>query len=282
MDNFPISLEHHCNLISNESMSSAAIYAKDSTINSLTTFMQSVKGVVGNAMQKLQEPADVRMVIDDGLNLQLKKINYTSLQPVTVYIPHGLIIPLLAYSEILQKSQALAEKVLPETLKPAQIWFASLLASPQKLQSVSQLHDNNKIVTHSKEIAGVRTLFQGAFSAKQNEVLIPFGTAYARTADFEAYGDTLEKIVRDCDKISNPALVKAVQELSEIIDKLYMRIKQDPATYKLSNAVSASIAECLYLVAEEVEFVAAHKQFIAIADRCQRDTLAKLKQNLAP
>jgi hypothetical protein len=70
MDNFPISLEHHCNLISNESMSSAAIYAKDSTINRVVDhnfWMSRIRELVGRPETVITPPLSKTMIVPTSL-----------------------------------------------------------------------------------------------------------------------------------------------------------------------------------------------------------------------
>lgn len=263
-----------------ESLATTVVWAADTFVTGINAFMTNAHTAINTALGNIKQDLTLGFKSDKSLPKIIGEVPYISLGHVTVFVPHGFTGKLLPYVGTLEASQGVLEQITTDLLIPARIWFSSLLANPAKLGSISALHDGNMIKFHTETINAAKAQFAKMFSSASGDTQLPFGKVFERTADWDSYAARVTVLEHRLKAVDHKELIASVEALTDITERLHKRISGDSERYRMTTAVGGAIAETIYMIAAELEFVAAYRQMANILIKCSEDSQGKLKDNL--
>lgn len=252
-----------------------------STRKLLVDFIKEIRGVLDVASNFGSEQVNTfSFVKSHSLERDLKKSNYTSLMMLTSYVPPGMKVEWLKYLDALAACQDISDGLLKDTLKPALDYFSVLLGSPDRLQERSPTNDLSKIKTHERAIENSKKLLKACYSDTSVETKRPFGDVFKRNGDWVQANEALQRVTERLANVSPKEVLDVVQDLSDVLDRLALRLSQSPDLYQVSGITSKLLADTCMQLALEVEFYAAHVFIVRTASAAMTDTNTKLTEIL--
>lgn len=253
----------------------------ESTRSLLVSFIGDIRSFITTTFGNGQEQATTfGFVKDNTLERDLKKSNYTSVMMLESYVPPGMVVEWLKYIEALEICQDVTDNLLPDVLKPAIQYFGLVLGSPERLKERSPATDSKQIKSHEKQIESSKKTLQTCYSDRTTATKRPFGDVFKRNADWTEANLRLQKVVERLSKTPPKEVLEYVDQLSDILDRLALRLQQSPDLYEVSSITSKTIADICLGIAKEVEFYAAHCFIMKTATSAMSDTNEKLKDIL--
>ena len=217
---------------------------------------------------------------DQTLNRTITSADYMTISKITVFMPLGLNKKWLEYIPILERAVTVVESLEDNVLKPTKLYVNQLLANPEKMRSVTLGMMDKDIRFNTSEIDSLKKAFSEAFTQGVNEPLVPYSKAFARNNDWIEANLQMQKLSTRVEELDNKKIIQYMDELSETLDKLMVRMRVEPEVYALNNITADTLGNRVYNVAVEVEFMAAVKTYVQAAQVCMADTVKKLKSNL--
>lgn len=195
-------------------------------------------------------------------------IDYMSVREVNVPTPPNFIGNMEEYVETLAAAFELTRGFLKTALIPARSHFGYLLSNPELLRSVSRSAMPPQYVSPREAVEQAKNSIVKFHSAKQTTSLAPFGKLYGNTMQFKTAISTtgnLYAMVESDPQLSMSAILKVVDDIGGLLDKIHLRGRQDPVKYEISIDVSREIANVVFDIAQAVEFFGAlHQMFATI------------------
>lgn len=240
----------------------------------LPNFVASIKDFVLGTLGG--EEAKVSLVNTSRLERKFRTYHYADASALAVYVPPGLNVTYLEYLKALELSQDIVDGLMRETLEPFNQWLAKLLTNPEGLSTIRATvripgfkeHDLNRA---KKEISK-------CFSKNNTTVKRTYGDVIERHSDLPLVSEGLNKLNERLGKIRRKDLIKKVTEITQSLDLLLERTKQDPETYKVSGATMSAISKLAYTVGEEVEFYSVYSFQLQALTQAVEDSIERLRK----
>lgn len=198
----------------------------------------------------------------------LASIDYMAVREVNVPVPPSFQGSMEEYIETLQEAFELVRGFLKTTLIPARNHFSHLLANPELLRSVSRSAMPSQYVSQREAVETLKNKIVKFHKVNQSSSTAPFGKLYSNMMQFKTAISTtgnLYGMVESDQQLSMSVILKTVEEVGAILDKIHLRGRQDPVKYEITIDVSREIANVVFDLAEAVEFFGAlHQMFAAI------------------
>lgn len=198
----------------------------------------------------------------------LGNIDYMAVRDVAVPTPPHFQGNMEAYIEKLAVAFEVTRGFLKSTLIPARAHFGYLLSNPDLLRSVSRSAMPPQYVSPRSSVENLKADIVKFHNPAQSTSLVPFGRLYGNVQQFKtaiATTGNLYGTVENDPQLSMTAILKVVDDIGGLLDKIHLRGRQDPVKYEMSIDVSREIANVVFDIAEAVEFFGAlHQMFATI------------------
>lgn len=241
----------------------------------LPKFLDDVKGFVHGKVATLQAFWGNKLS-ESNAGAVLKRSNYYALSHIEIFVPTGLTHDYLGYVDALSDAQRIANVLLSETLQPTSAWLGELLGRPDSLKSVRESHTGRGLVFH--DIKKVKARLTSFLDGASNQDKIDFGKVFKNGAEFENTVRVLNDLNKQISLIDRKAIQDEVDIIVDMMDRLMVRMRQDPKTYAVSGVTMQSMAKVALNLAEEVEFFAAYFNLLQNATATMDMTIDKLKK----
>lgn len=202
--------------------------------------------------------------------------DYIALREVEIYVPVGLRVSYLDYLDALQGGQLIADRLLEQTFEPACRYFALLCALPENLGSLSAQRHIGDIALWEKERNEVKKELSKCFVQNDNTQTRRFGDQFERLADWKESMNKLADLNDRAAKARPDQIIKKVNELSEIIDRLIIGIRNKPDVFKMNGITAKGLAELTMDLAQITEFYASHRYLLQTLNAALADTAKKM------
>jgi len=179
--------------------------------------------------------------------------DYAQMRHMEIAIPPGLAVDYLTYVEQLEKIAKEAIHVRPHVIEPFAAWLGERLGNPASLSAI----------TPNLSIPGLKLLtidkyqkqLDKCFSANARaESVTTYAKVIQRNADWTKVNDLYNSIGGLFSENEHAAIVRSVNDMSELLGQLTVRVEQNRELYKLSAAALTSLSNTTYAVAQQLEF----------------------------
>lgn len=221
----------------------------------LPGFVASVKDFISGILG-----ADAPLVStfspDRQMNDTLRKHTYANLMYLKVYVPAGLKVTYLQYLSVLSKGQDVVDRMLNDTLAPAQVWIGHLLTDPSKLKSI--LGDKSFKDIYFPDLEKLKKANAACFDARSVHTTVSFDDALKSNREWDEVSRQLVNLQTRYNAVSRKAIIDATTDLVESFDKLLHHVETEPELYQMSGANLKALSEVAYQLAQIVEFYSVH------------------------
>jgi len=239
----------------------------------LPTFVADVKSFVKN-MLTFKNTNNLAAIDTRKLEKLLPKQNYIALSEISVYVPPGMNKDWGTYLDAVSQSQIVVNKLKEETLEPTLRWIAALLTNPTALGSVRSRAGEYNIVLH--DIDKVKKQISSCYSNQGGNSKVKYGDVFTNNQDVLVAMKRVSDINEEMGKINKNEIVELVNEITAALDKLLIRMKQNPDEYKISGVNMNDIAKFCFNLGREIEFFASHTYMLQSATQAMLDTKEKI------
>jgi hypothetical protein len=240
----------------------------------LPEFVADVKNFIFN--MSAAKDAPLLAAIDTRLmERMLPKQNYVHMSDVTVFVPPSMNVEWNVYLDALSTSQTLVDGLLNETLSPALRYISVMLTQPENLASVRGKASEYNIVFH--DIEAVRKKIAACYSKSGADAKVRYGDVFKNNNDALIAMKRTNELCEAMAKINRQEVITAVNEITDAMDKLLIRMKQYPDQYKMSGATMNDISKLAYNLGAEIEFFAAHVYMVQSASQAMLDSKDKIE-----
>lgn len=256
-----------------------SLETKLSLIN-VETATPSMEGHIGDFLGALKDRlTDVKQRFSSAGTTTVEKeyqnilaavasIDYMTVRAVEVPVPPSFQGNMEEYIETLSNSFEFVRTFLKDTLIPARSHFSYLLGNPELLRSVSRSAMPPQYVSQRDKVEQAKREIVKFHSSKQTVSAAPFGKLYGNMMQFKTAISTTGNIygsVQGDSQLSMVTIMKVVDDIAGLLDKIHLRARQDPAKYEITIDVSREIANVVFDIAQAVEFFGAlHQMFATI------------------
>lgn len=175
---------------------------------------------------------------------------YQSVKTIGIYVPPGLNGRFALYADALAKVNLVAGDVENLYLKPIKRYVALVINDPTKLSAIS----SDVFDPTGQKINEVTSLTKKFLTNTTKTDMAYFGDAYANMADIDLTVDNLIIAKRNLDRNASVNVKQSATELTQLVDRLIIRMKQKPELYKLNPMGTKNLAELLHTAGRAVEF----------------------------
>lgn len=268
------SLEQQIRVISLESVSDTQMLKAET--GRLPRFISDVKSFITRHLNPFS--VSVKTVDARKLDTLTRGQLYTKLAALGVFVPSGFTGKWLPYIELLAKSQQTVNNLYHGLLIPFEKYLASVLTNAEALKNLSvpselARYKASDTVELSKEFA--------AFFGKSNSTEATFGDVAERIADIQTVARNLNEVNLEFAKIDRRALLKRVENITEMLDGLVSNIKQYPDEYAMSASSVKLISDLSLFMAREVEYYTIHGYFLEAFTTSVDDSFKRLAQAIS-
>lgn len=224
--------------------------------NSFTVLLTQLDGVnasianlAGRTKNNAFKPRKLRHIVDNN--------NYMQLMNYGAAVPPGFIGPLVPYMTLLAEMLNLFKNIRNDITKPMSVEIGTMLGNPERMRS-STMSPLSRINFHDKERESFKKRVASYYSPDSTRDEIAFSRLFNDNADFLKAGNmvtTLEHLMYDVNLELKDVLADT-RNISDLTDKLAIRITQDNITYGINATVANDLAIAVSKVAESVSYLA--------------------------
>lgn len=187
-----------------------------------------------------------------------RQYNYMELSSVPVSCPAGFIGPMKGYMTTLIKGLEEMTQIRQTVLAPIQTEIGLLLANPERLSKASpgKPQSVSDTLTHKDRIEAE---IQRYYNPKADKDHVNFNRLFTANSDFIDCGHLTQTLERHLKKARETlqSIETDIANISQLSDKLAVRISQGDKNYQLNNVVAAQIAQLLIDGATSISFLTA-------------------------
>lgn len=210
------------------------------------------------------------------LQSDVKKSSYISLAEVAIPVPVGLNVPMLEYLAALEINQSIIDDLIPTVFKPALNFFSLLVASPEQLNGVTA-STKAAVRDFEKEYQQAKASIAKCFITNDRTEYMRYGDVYARHADYCTAQERFEGLTARLSKVPASDVRKSVEDICNVLDRLAIRLRQDPDTYAVSGVNAKFISDIAFSLAVAAEYYAGHFYLMQTLNSTIVETDKKLK-----
>lgn len=259
-------------------------YGISQLVSSLSGLLQSYISNIQGFLDDMVKPDNNHMTFsfqsNNSLEREIKKTNYVSLSSISAYVPAGMSKDWNTFMSAVEASQSVIDGLIVDALKPATMYFSHLLANPETMTSIAPTGELSKIKLHPKEMEQAKKVVASCYSKHGVETKRLYGDVFHRNNDWFDVNKRLALVSERMAKVSPKAVNEAVEELTEILNRLLVRMRQSPEVYKVNGITSGAIARVSLQLGYEVEFYASHCYLVQTAIAALDDTSKHLVEVL--
>ena len=217
----------------------------------LPGFVSDVKEFVSDILSGSDQPGP-QLTNTRKIKKALRDVNYTSLSPITVYVPDGLSVTYLEYVRVLEQGQDICDGLDENVLEPFNKWISEMLTNPESLRSLRNIDSLKGLDIH--DVDTVKRDIAQCFSEESAVVERPYNEVVLSNNEFDTVLSKLNSLVDRQSATNRTALVEKVELITENLDTLIARIDDDPETYQMSGKNMRTLSELAYVMGREIEF----------------------------
>lgn len=196
------------------------------------------------------------ITLDSFLNRKLAKEPYTSLMDIEMLNPMGLRSPLIDYAMIVFEATEVCKLIVAKTIPNAKIFFAELVANDE-LQNNRPLDTFQYLVLNTESVDSLKSSFAKMLDSQYENPTTSFGQQFKRVKDWEETTKLCAEISKNLEDISKQSLQGEVKAISDLLDKLSLRVKRKGEADEISKTNIDMIKVATRSIAEEVSFLGA-------------------------
>lgn len=242
----------------------------------LTLYINDMSRYMSNVFAELNGEA-LSFTKNEKLIQYVEKSSYISMSEVALPVPTGLNTDMLEFLDALELNQGIVDSLVEKCFKPAYTFFATLLATPENLSSVSISSQLGGVQTMEKERNIAKAAVAKCFIKNDRVEYMRYGDLYARHKDFATAQDRFQELSARLTKVPPATLRKYVDDICEVLDRLAVRIKQDPETYATNGINAKKISDISFELATAAEFYAAHFFLMKMTNSVMEESNKKLR-----
>lgn len=195
------------------------------------------------------------VTFDSMLNRRLTKEPYTSLMNIEILNPMGLRSPLLDYATVIFEAIELSKLTVAVTLPNAKIFFAKLIADDE-LKNSRPVDVHQYLLLNTEPLNDLKEKLSKMLDSQYENATSTFGQQFKRVKDWEDTCKLCADISTGLEDLSKHDLTKDITELTQMLDKLSLRVKRIDDT-GISTVNIELIKSAARALAEEVSFLGA-------------------------
>lgn len=196
------------------------------------------------------------ITVDSFLNRKLAKEPYTSLMDIEMLNPMGLRSPLIDYSMVVFEATEVCKLIVAKTIPNAKIFFAELVANDE-LQNNRPLDTFQYLVLNTESVDSLKANFAKMLDSQYENPTTTFGQQFKRVKDWEETTKLCAEISKNLEDISKQSIQGEVKAISDLLDKLSLRVKRKGEEDGISQTNIDMIKVATRSIAEEVSFLGA-------------------------
>lgn len=243
-------------------------------IERLPSFFTDVKSFLSD-MFATKEVGSVGFMDVNGTGRRVRSTQYTDLTDVVVFTPPGLAVSYQEYFDVLNRAQNIAEVIPKDTLRPFAIWIAVMLSNPERLGSLHSERDVENYQEH--DIAGIKKEIAACFERGGVQTESTFGQVFRKSSDWETVAQLANALNERVSALKNSTYVDLVKQITESLDLLLVRIKEEPVEYRTSGNAMQVIAKLCTAMATECEFYSVYRFQVLSALAALKDSETNLR-----
>lgn len=205
----------------------------------------------------------------------LEKTSYASMRETKVFIPAGLNVQYKTYLAVLEPSIKINEGLMENLLNPFSRWLADNVNNPEQLKRISHSSTIKDFEPHNLDSA-LEELGE-CFDRGGNQNRIPFKDAFSRNGDVKEVLEETERLTSRFIAIPRDQVRRKVDEISDNLDILIERIKEEDPDYEVGEEVEQLMAQMAYTVAREVEFYGTMAYQLTQLTTALQDTVKQIR-----
>jgi DNA polymerase/3'-5' exonuclease PolX len=212
----------------------------------------------------------------DSLEKTLKEVDYAAVRKMLVVGPKGLKGTYLDYLGAVEKAVDHAESLREKVLSPFMSWVTLLLSTPENLMSVRKppLVSNDRI----KLIDTIKEDLTKNIDPNSHQQRHLYGKLVQRNKDWSAVVDKTNELIDRYSRTDRKQIKQMVDDTVEALNRLILRVEEDPETYEMSGTTVATLAEQSYLLGKELEHYATTGYLLQELHTTVTDTVEELKK----
>ncbi len=220
-------------------------------------FINDIKSFITRRLNPFS--VDVRTVDSRKLEAAVRGQLFTKISSLGVFVPSGFEGKWLPYIALLDKSQSSVNGLYFDLLIPFEKYLAAVLTTAESLKDLSiptplARYKSADTAELSKEFA--------KFFGAGNGTEAVLGDVIERLPDIPTVTRDLNAVNVEFAKIDRRALLKRVENITDLLDKLIDNIKNHPDEYQMSATSVKIISELALYMAREVEYYTIHGYFL--------------------
>lgn len=196
------------------------------------------------------------ITFDSFLNKKISKENYSSLMDIEMLNPMGLRSTLLDYSEAVFEATEICKLIIAKTIPNAKIFFAELIGN-NELNNNRPLDSFQYLILNTESVDRLKSQFAKMLDSKYENPVTTFGQQFKRLKDWEDTTKLCASISKNLEDISKQNIQSDIKNLSDLLDKLSIRVKKVGEDDGISKSNIEAIKIATRSIAEEVSFLGA-------------------------
>ena len=196
------------------------------------------------------------ITFDTLLNRRIAKESYTSLMDIEMLNPMGLRSPLLDYCMVVLEAIEICKLIIGKTLPNAKIFFAELVAN-NELKNNRPLDSFQYLILNTENVDRLKGSFSKMLDSQYENPITTFGQQFKRIKDWEDTNKLCAEISKGLEDISKQNLQGEIKVISDLLDKLSLRVKREGEEDGISKSNVEAIKVATRSIAEEVSFLGA-------------------------
>lgn len=182
----------------------------------------------------------------------IKNINYAAHRKTFIYGPAGLQVSYLDYLAAIEGSVAITEDFHQLQVRSFLNWLTALLGTPEELSSIHGI--KCPIKYGDKDLDAQRTALAKCVNKASHQTMFEYGKLVRQNGDWENIVEKTNNLSTRYLKTNRKEILVDIEYITEALETLVTRVKEDPAMYKISGVTLAELSKQCLIVARTVEF----------------------------
>lgn len=212
------------------------------------------------------------------------KLDYAAAQPLEVYVPPGLNIPMADFIHILEDDANIIARLKEGVLTPVLRWLSILISNPEKLNDVKDYKREVGLILKGsslyQNLLDQRKVHEIAFKGNPSLDKQSYGRAYPSHGAFKNAIDEFNKVYEITVGVTKAEITELVENISSAADLLTDRIENNVEGYVINTRNAKDLSDALYQTANLVEFYAHHCHLVNVTYIALKDTADKFENIL--
>jgi hypothetical protein len=185
---------------------------------------------------------------------ELGKHSYLDISPLAAFVPEGLKVSYLEYSEVLTRAAVHASGTSVDTINKFAVFLAQLVSNADaKLTTTSM---RRELTVAENERNDINKALGKCFGLGSTRTEVTYSDVVARNKDWVAVFKASEALVKLMSSVDRKTLNKKIDECVQLLGIITNKINRGELA-GVSPQVVTNLSDGAYAVAQEMEFFAA-------------------------